>query len=775
MASPASQLFTLTVLQPAPACVATSCNSAVGTDPNGSVQLQSGGPAGLSATADGIGGLTVGQYTADPLSIPAIGSTGAYFDVADSTDNAFTSLTLYDCDLAGGNTVEWWNENANDGAGAWQTVSNETYVPGTPDCVEVDISPTTSPSISDLTGTVFAIGVVNQVPSVTSATTSNATIGQPMSFTVTTAGFPTPALTQTGTLPTGVTFVDNGNGTATLSGTPSGTAKTYTLKITAMSTAGTVTQSFSLVVRQVPAITSAATVSFTAGKTGSFKVATTGSPAATLSVTGSLPSGVNFVDNGNGTATLSGAASSSGTYPLTISATNAAGTTSQSFTLVVNQVPSVTSATTSNATIGQPMSFTVTTAGFPTAALTQTGTLPTGVTFLDNGDGTATLSGTPSGSAKTYTVKITAKNAAGSVTQSFSLVVRQVPAITSAATATFITAKTGTFKVTTTGSPVSALSSVGTLPSGMSFVDNGNGTATLSGAAGSSGIYPLTITATNAAGTTSQSFTLVVNQVPSVTSATTSNATIGQPMSFTVTTAGFPTAALTQTGTLPTGVTFLDNGDGTATLSGTPSGSAKTYTLKITAKNAAGSVTQSFSLVVRQVPAITSAATATFVTAKTGTFKVTTTGSPVSALSSVGTLPNGISFVDNGNGTATLSGAAGSSGIYPLTITATNAAGTTSQSFTLVVNQVPSVTSATTSNATIGQPMSFTVTTAGFPTAALTQTGTLPTGVTFLDNGDGTATLSGTPSGSAKTYTLKITAKNAAGSVTQSFSLVVGH
>ena len=39
-------------------------------------------------------------------------------------------------------------------------------------------------------------------------------------FTVTTAGTPTPAITVTGTLPAGVTFVDNGDGTATLAGTP---------------------------------------------------------------------------------------------------------------------------------------------------------------------------------------------------------------------------------------------------------------------------------------------------------------------------------------------------------------------------------------------------------------------------------------------------------------------------------------------------------------------------------------------------------------------------
>jgi hypothetical protein len=41
---------------------------------------------------------------------------------------------------------------------------------------------------------------------------------------------PTPSLTESGVLPSGVTFTDNENGTATLSGTrASGTGGTYTL------------------------------------------------------------------------------------------------------------------------------------------------------------------------------------------------------------------------------------------------------------------------------------------------------------------------------------------------------------------------------------------------------------------------------------------------------------------------------------------------------------------------------------------------------------------
>ena len=86
-------------------------------------------------------------------------------------------------------------------------------------------------------------------------------------------------------------------------------------------------------------------------------------------------------------------------------------------------------------------------------------------------------------------------------------------------------------------------------------------------------------------------------------------------------------------------------------------------------------------------PTITSVSTTTFVVGTPGTFTVTTTGSPTATLSQTGLALSGITFVDNGNGTATISGTpgAGSGGSYPITITATNIGGSTQQSFTLVI------------------------------------------------------------------------------------------
>lgn len=88
-------------------------------------------------------------------------------------------------------------------------------------------------------------------------------------------------------------------------------------------------------------ITSAAATEFIEESAGSFTVTTTGSPTA-IQVTGTLPSGVTFVDNSDGTATLAGTpdAATAGTYPLLIEALNGASTeASQNFVLTVSVTP----------------------------------------------------------------------------------------------------------------------------------------------------------------------------------------------------------------------------------------------------------------------------------------------------------------------------------------------------------------------------------------------------------------------------------------------------
>lgn len=250
----------------------------------------------------------------------------------------------------------------------------------------------------------------------------------------------------------------------------------------------------------------------------------------------------------------------------------------------------------------------------------------------------------------------------------------------------------------------------GTLPGGVTFVDNGNGTATLSGApsAGTTGIFPLALAASNGISpNASQSFTLTVvpPQAPAITSANNITFTVGTAGGFTVIATGAPTPTpIAESGALPGGVTFVDNGNGTAALSGTPVvGASGNFPLTITASNSVNpNATQSFNLTVDQVSIISSANNTTFTAGSAGNFTVTTRAYPIAVSSLVGgALPSGVTLVDNGNGTATLSSSATTpSGNYPFTLagtptaagtfsitfTASNTSGSTQQSFTLTVN-----------------------------------------------------------------------------------------
>ncbi len=171
---------------------------------------------------------------------------------------------------------------------------------------------------------------VDDVPAITSADEATFTTGVADSFTMTAYGYPPPAFSESGALPSGVTFSSEG----VLSGTPPvGSGGVYPLQITAANSLGSATQAFTLTVNDAPAITSADQTTFHVGAAGSFTMAQTGYPPPTFSEAGTLPSGVSFSASG----VLSGtpAAGTAGSYPLQITATSTSGTLTQAFTLTV--------------------------------------------------------------------------------------------------------------------------------------------------------------------------------------------------------------------------------------------------------------------------------------------------------------------------------------------------------------------------------------------------------------------------------------------------------
>ncbi|MGA8028721.1 MAG: alpha-amylase family glycosyl hydrolase [Bryobacteraceae bacterium] len=121
-------------------------------------------------------------------------------------------------------------------------------------------------------------------------------------------------------------------------------------------------------VTAAPAITSANNTSFTVGQSGSFPVTTTGYPTPTLSESGALPSGVSFVDNGNGSGALSWVAGTpaGGVYNISFGAQNGVSpNANQSFTLTVNNATTSVgvSASVSPSAFGQSVTFTATVRG----------------------------------------------------------------------------------------------------------------------------------------------------------------------------------------------------------------------------------------------------------------------------------------------------------------------------------------------------------------------------------------------------------------------------
>ncbi|MCW2758586.1 MAG: hypothetical protein JWO46_2332, partial [Nocardioidaceae bacterium] len=638
--------------------------------------------------------------------------------------------------------------------------------------IDLHTNTTSGPSSVNTTfdnATVGAPYTVTAAPAITSANTVSFQNGQASTFTVTTTGYPTPAITRTGALPTGVTFTDNGNGTATLAGTPT-QGGSFPLSLTAANgVTPNATQTLTLNVGQPPAITSAASATFTSGSAGSFTVTTSGVPTvSTITETGALPAGLSFTDNGNGTATLAGTPTDSGTFPVTLTATNGLSpNATQSLTVTVNKAPAITT-NPSDQTVspGSSVTFTAAASGFPSPTVQWQRSTNGGASFSNIAGATSTsytFTAAAGDNGNLYRAVFT-NLVSSATTTAAALNVGTAPTFTSAATTRFQVGTAGTFGITTTGVPSATLSRLGVgFPAWLTLTDNGDGTGTLTGTppAGFGGSYTFTLKAANGfSPSASQNFTLNVDDSPVITSTDHATFEVGTAGSFAVTaTAGYPTStALTRTGTLPTGVTFVDNGDGTATLAGTPAtGKGGSYPITITATATGGTApaaTQSFTLRVDEKPAITSADHATFAVGAAGSFTVTTTaGFPVATtLSRTGSLPTGVTFTDNGDGTATLTGtpAAATPGIYPMTLRAANGAGTRQQAFTLTVqpaNQSPVITSTDHTTFPAGTPGTFTVTTtAGYPVnTTIIRTGSLPSGVTFTDNRDGTATLAGTP------------------------------
>jgi hypothetical protein len=594
----------------------------------------------------------VGPVDSDPLKAKKI-----VFYVASA------SMTTVAVDTGNGGTL-YANVYAPNGT---LILDNNTNAAGAFLAKDVDVQNGTTVALESFFTTV--------PPAFTSADSTTFTVLQSNSFTVTVTGAPTPTITQSGTLPSGVNFMDNGDGTATLSGIPaSGTVGTYPITFMASNTAGSANQNFTLTVikaSQTITFTSTApsgamvggpTYNVTATATSGLAVSFTidGSASSVCTISGST---VSFI--GAGTCVINANQPGNGDY-------NAAPQAQQSFAVAKgNQTITFTSTAPSDASYQGP-TYTVTATA--SSGLTVTFTIDasatsvcsiTGSTVSFIGTGTCVINANQAGNAN--------YNPAPQVQQSFPVAkANQTITFTSSPPAqptvggpTYTVTATATSGLTVTFTIDGSASSVCSISGGnvVSFI--GNGTCVINANQAGDANY-------NPAPQVQQSFTVKSAQTITFTSTPPAQPTVGGP-TYTVTATA--TSGLTVTFTIDgsaSGVCSISGGNvvsfigaGTCVINANQAGNANFYP--------APQVQQSFGVKNAQTITFTSTAPAaavyqgpTYTVTATASSGLTVTFTIAGSASGVCSISGGnvVSFI--GTGTCVINAnQAGNATFYP--------------------------------------------------------------------------------------------------------------
>ncbi|HEY1070305.1 MAG TPA: putative Ig domain-containing protein [Thermomonas sp.] len=367
----------------------------------------------------------------------------------------------------------------------------------------------------------YTIDVPAPTITVDPATLPNTTAGLAYSQTITAAGGVAPygyAVTA-GALPNGLALSTAGvlSGTTTTSGT-------FNFTVTTTDAYGqSANRAYSVVVA-VPtlALTPATLPAGTAGTAYSQVLSISGGIAPyTVTLTGALPAGLAF---DTGTRILSGTPTESGTFNVSVTATDSTGGTSATVTnnytlTIAAPTLTLTPATVPAGTAGVAYAQTFTASGgiAPYAYALSAGALPAGVTL---NPGTGALSGTPT-VAGSFNFSVTATDSttgtAGTTTQAYTLEI-SAPTITltpeTLTSGTFLVAYAQQLTAAGGTAPYQFAVTAGALPAGMTLAQGG----LLSGSPSATGAFGFTVTATDALGFTGErAYTLTIAVRPDPT------------------------------------------------------------------------------------------------------------------------------------------------------------------------------------------------------------------------------------------------------------------
>lgn len=443
----------------------------------------------------------------------------------------------------------------------------------------------------------------------------DARAGEEYSYTLTLSSGTKPITWNASGLPSGMTFSDG-----TISGTPT-KAGDYKVTLTASNTGGKATLKVPLTVLQAPVITAPNLKDATTGKSYSAKISAEGTTPISWDISG-LPDTLRYTYNTAGTTlTITGTPVSIDTYPLTITASNSAGSLSIPAILNVNGIAPKLKATLKKGTVdsaytGSDISATGTRPIMFGYSISESDKAKFGITGLEDlglsftysaNEGIAKITGTPTRSVKSLPVTITADNAASDGTPASKTVKLTVagvkPSFTEPADSTVnlkvLPNASVSVNFTVTGTPDITFSMKNT--EGFTLTQTGGYTATLSGTAPSKeGKLNITVTATNADGKANKKVVIQTMIPPSITTASLNEGTLNKSYSSRVAATGSKTIKWSVNGALPEGISFSNGA-----FSGKPK-EAGTFTVSVTASNNIGKDTKEFTLTITDPDNVTS-------------------------------------------------------------------------------------------------------------------------------------------------------------------------
>ncbi|MFM4808404.1 putative Ig domain-containing protein [Aeromonas hydrophila] len=411
--------------------------------------------------------------------------------------------------------------------------------------------------------------------------------------------------------------------------------------------------------------------------------ATGGSAPYTYAITaGSLPAGLSL---NTSSGVISGTPSASGTFNLTLTATDAnSATGSQAYSLVINGLPPVANAV--SATVAANSSAN-------SITLNITGTATSVAIASAANHGTATASGTSitytpaAGYAGSDSFTYTATNANGTSSPATVTITVSAPSIVvspgALSNGSVGMAYSQTITATGGSAPYTYAITAGSLPAGLSL---NTSSGMISGTPSASGTFNLTVTATDANSASGfQAYSLVINGLAPVAGAV--SATVAANSS-----ANSITLNITGTATSVAVASTASNGIATA------SGTSITYTptagfsgpdsFTYTATNASGTSSPATVTITVSTPSITlnpgTLSNGSVGTAYSQTITASGGSAPYSYAITAGALPEGLSL---NAASGLISGTPSTAGTTELSITVTDAHGATSlQNFSITIS-----------------------------------------------------------------------------------------